>query len=216
MADIYLLNKPFQVLCQFQDPDGRQTLASYIDVPKVYAAGRLDFDSEGLLLLTADGAVQHAITDPKAKQSKSYWVQVEGEIDQQALQSLREGVQLKDGPTLPANAKKIQEPMIWSRNPPIRQRANIPTSWLDLTITEGRNRQIRRMTAAVGYPTLRLIRYRIAQWSLEDLQPGEWRKEITNIPVKAPETSNNDRPRRLKTGHARVRRPASRKNRRKD
>ncbi len=183
MTEIYLLNKPYHVLCQFRDTEGRQTLANFINIPEVYAAGRLDFDSEGLLLLTSDGAVQHAISSPTAKQRKSYWVQVEGDIDEQALQSLQNGVQLKDGPTLPATAEKIAEPNIWPRNPPIRERASIPTSWINLSITEGRNRQVRRMTAAVGYPTLRLIRHQIAEWSLKDLLPGEWRKETADIPL---------------------------------
>lgn len=173
---LVLLNKPFDVLCQFTDnsPVARSTLADYIKLPGVYAAGRLDRDSEGLLLLTNCGKTQHLISDPKHKMAKTYWVQVEGLITDNAIAQLSAGVLLNDGPTLPASAERLTEPQVWPRNPPIRQRADIPTSWLSLTITEGRNRQVRRMTAAVGFPTLRLIRVKIGNWSLGSLGPGEY------------------------------------------
>ena len=170
---LFLFNKPFNVLSQFTDSDARATLADYINTKGIYPAGRLDRDSEGLLLLTNDGRLQQKISDPKHKMAKTYWVQVEGEISQQALQSLRQGVQLKDGLTRPAEAKAIPEPDVWARTPPIRERKSIPTSWLELTIKEGKNRQVRRMTAAVGFPTLRLIRYAIGQWNIDHIKQGE-------------------------------------------
>lgn len=174
MSQLILFNKPFRVLSQFTCPEGgKDTLASYIDQPNVYAAGRLDYDSEGLLLLTDNGALQHRIAHPKHKSDKTYWVQVEGIPSDTAIETLKTGVTLKDGVTLPAKAKVINEPLLWERTPPIRQRANSPTSWLEIIIREGKNRQIRRMTAAVGLPTLRLIRASIGEWSLEDLQPGQ-------------------------------------------
>ncbi len=173
---IILFNKPFNVLCQFTDPENRPTLADYIPHKGVYAAGRLDRDSEGLLLLTDQGKLQHRISHPDNKMAKTYQVQVEGDIDEAALQRLRDGLLLKDGPTLPARARRIGEPAnLWERHPPIRQRKRIPDSWLELTIREGRNRQVRRMTAATGFPTLRLIRTRIGDWRLGDLQPGQYR-----------------------------------------
>lgn len=176
MSCLILFNKPFGVLCQFRDKDGRPVLADHISRPGVYPAGRLDHDSEGLLLLTDDGLLQGRIADPRWKLPKTYWVQVEGEITEAALERLRHGVMLNDGLTLPAEAKRMNTPSLWERTPPIRYRASIPTSWISLTIREGRNRQVRRMTAAAGFPTLRLVRAAIGPWSLGSLQPGEWRE----------------------------------------
>jgi len=171
---LVLFNKPFNVLCQFTDQSGRETLADYIPIKRIYPAGRLDRDSEGLLLLTDHGKLQNLIASPSFKLPKTYWVQVEGNIDEHAIASLETGVELNDGTTAPARATIIDEPQVWPRDPPIRERKLIPTSWLELTITEGRNRQVRRMTAAVGIPTLRLIRVAIGPWSLDDLQPGKF------------------------------------------
>ncbi len=173
---LLLLNKPFQVMCQFTDGAGRETLADYVDVPGVYAAGRLDYDSEGLLLLTNVGWLQHWIAEPRYKLPKTYLVQVERVPDANALRQLANGVWLNDGMTRPAEVELIEAPQVWERVPPIRYRKNVADAWLRLTITEGRNRQVRRMTAAVGHPTLRLIRARIGEWSLGDLPPGEWRE----------------------------------------
>ncbi|HEV7372796.1 pseudouridine synthase [Arenibaculum sp.] len=178
MAKLILFNKPYGVLPQFTDAElGRPTLARYIDVPGIYPAGRLDRDSEGLLVLTNDGPLHARIAHPRHKLAKTYWVQVEGIPPRDAVQRLEEGIDLKDGPTLPARARLMDEPEgLWPRDPPVRHRALIPTSWLELTLTEGRNRQVRRMTAAVGYPTLRLIRWAIGPWSLDGLAPGQWRE----------------------------------------
>lgn len=176
MPSLILFNKPFQVLCQFRDKDGRPVLADYIRRPGVYPAGRLDHDSEGLLLLSDDGELQARIADPKWKLPKTYWVQVEGEVTDEALKQLQQGVVLNDGPTLPAEARRLEAPDLWERHPPIRYRANIPTSWLELVIREGRNRQVRRMTAAVGFPTLRLVRMAIGPWTVAGLAPGQWRE----------------------------------------
>lgn len=177
MGRILLFNKPYGVICQFSRDGLHPTLADYIALPDFYPAGRLDTDSEGLLVLTDDGPTQHRITDPKYKLDKTYWVQVEGLVNEVALTQLRLGVKLADFTTQPAEACVIEEPPgLWPRNPPIRQRKNIPTSWISLTIREGKNRQVRRMTAAVGLPTLRLIRCRIGEWTLDTLAPGQWRQ----------------------------------------
>ncbi len=175
MTRVILLNKPYGVLCQFTDPDGRPTLADHVDVPRVYPAGRLDTDSEGLVVLTDDGAQQARIADPRHKLEKTYLVQVDGAITEAALESLRRGVTLNDGPTSPASAVAIADPGLPPRTPPIRVRRDIPTSWIALTIREGRNRQVRRMTAAVGHPTLRLMRVAVGPWRVDGLAPGEWR-----------------------------------------
>ncbi len=179
MSRLILFNKPYGVLSQFTDrgtETARATLSDYVTVPGVYPAGRLDRDSEGLLLLTDDGRLQARIADPKFKLPKSYWVQVEGEPTQDALEALRRGVRLNDGLTRPAGAELIPIPDLWPRDPPVRFRKSVPDSWIELTIREGRNRQVRRMTAAVGLPTLRLVRARIGDWTLGGLQPGEWRE----------------------------------------
>ncbi len=176
---LILFNKPYGVLCQFSDESadgGRPTLAAFIDLPGVYPAGRLDLDSEGLLLLTDDGRLQARIADPRFKTPKTYLAQVEGDISEAALASLRGGVILKDGLTRPAEVDRIDDPGLWPRDPPIRFRKSVPDSWLSLTIREGRNRQVRRMTAAVGHPTLRLVRWRIGDWTVDGIEPGEWRK----------------------------------------
>jgi 23S rRNA pseudouridine2457 synthase len=173
---LILFNKPFNVLSQFTDKEGRHTLAEFISVSKVRAAGRLDYDSEGLLLLTDDGALQTRIAEPKHKLPKTYWVQVEGVPSTEALKKLRDGVPLNDGLTLPAEVRLIPEPGLWPRDPPIRFRKDIPTAWIELIITEGRNRQVRRMTAAVGYPTLRLVRVAVGPYRLDGIEPGEWRE----------------------------------------
>ncbi|EEX91857.1 pseudouridine synthase family 1 protein [Vibrio orientalis CIP 102891 = ATCC 33934] len=174
---VVVFNKPFDTLSQFTDGDGRKTLADYITVKDVYAAGRLDRDSEGLMVLTNDGILQARLTQPNSKSPKTYWVQVDGAPSDEDLDKLRKGVELKDGMTLPAKVEVMDAPNVWERNPPVRFRANIPTTWLAITIIEGRNRQVRRMTANIGFPTLRLIRYSMGDVTLGDLQPGEW-KEI--------------------------------------
>lgn len=178
MARIILFNKPYGVLSQFTSEDGHPGLKEFIPLAGVYAAGRLDADSEGLLILTDDGRLQHRLTDPKHKLAKTYWVQVEGEPDEAALAQLRQGLDLGDFFTRPAQARLIEAPAdLWPRNPPVRFRKSVPTSWLELTIAEGKNRQVRRMTAKVGFPTLRLIRARIGDYVLDGLAPGEWREQ---------------------------------------
>lgn len=195
MANLLLFNKPHGVLSQFSDRDGHFGLSQYLTQPGIYAAGRLDHDSEGLLLLTDDGKLQSTISDPRHKLKKTYWVQVEGEVTQSALAQLMQGVKLKDGTTRPASAKLIAPPLLWTRNPPIRQRQNQPTSWIELQISEGKNRQVRRMTAATGFPTLRLIRVAIGNWTLGNLLPGQYRWETIHLPTKKP---LRQRPKRAK------------------
>ncbi|MEM1114034.1 MAG: pseudouridine synthase [Pseudomonadota bacterium] len=181
--NLILLNKPFQVLSQFSDSEGRQTLANFVDAPGYKAAGRLDYDSEGLLLLTSDGRLQQQIANPRHKRWKTYLVQVEGHADEEALARLKAGIELKDGPTLPARVRSLPEPeWLWPRQPPIRTRRHIVDTWLELSIREGRNRQVRRMTAAVGLPTLRLVRTRVGDWSVEDIAPGSFRQLKINMP----------------------------------
>ncbi len=176
MARLILFNKPYLVLCQFTDPEGRPTLADYIPIREVYPAGRLDYDSEGLVLLTDSGKLQDTIADPRNKLPKTYWVQVEGLPDEAALAKLAAGVELKDGPTRPAQVRRMDEPELWPRVPPVRFRKEIPTGWIELIIMEGRKRQVRHMTAAVGFPTLRLVRVSVGTWKLGKLKPGEWRE----------------------------------------
>jgi 23S rRNA pseudouridine2457 synthase len=184
-------------MSQFSQLDDKATLAQYIDIPEVYPAGRLDYDSEGLLLLTGDGNLQHRISHPKHKLEKTYWVQVEGSPDSAARKALSSGVQLNDGPTLPARVRLLDEPALWDREPPIRVRQAIPTHWIEVIISEGRNRQVRRMTAAVGLPTLRLVRMAIGPWQLHDLRPGAWRAVEVEVPAGSEETA----PRRGRGGH---------------
>ena len=194
-------NKPFDVLPQFTDranaDSPRSTLSEFIDLPGVYPAGRLDRDSEGLMLLTDHGRLQAQISDPKHKMPKTYWVQIEGRPDAAALKALRDGIELKDGVTRPARARQIDEPeRLWPRNPPIRERKTVSDSWVELTIHEGRNRQVRRMTAAVGHPTLRLIRARIGDWSLEGLAPGQWDSLTMPVLDNGSQRKRDRRPRR--------------------
>ncbi len=188
MSQLILLNKSYGILSQFTDSAGRPTLADLIGAPGHYPVGRLDRDSEGLLLLTDDGRWQHHIAHPANKMSKTYWVQVEGEPDEVQLKRLRQGILLVDGLALPAKVQRINTPVcLWPRTPPVRHRKKIPTAWLALTLVEGRNRQVRRMTATIGHPTLRLIRYRIGSWTLDGLLPGQWRSiELPGSPLQHP------------------------------
>jgi 23S rRNA pseudouridine2457 synthase len=212
MAALILFNKPYGVLSQFTTKEDRPILAQYIRIPNVYPAGRLDHDSEGLLLLTDDGDLQHHIAHPAHKLPKTYWVQVEGAPNSYALTKLRLGVELNDGMTQPAEVRLIPTPKLWERDPPIRDRANIPTQWMEIVITEGRNRQVRRMTAAVGHPTLRLVRVKIGNWTLEGIEPGKYKTETVHTPKssssqpkrnssatsKKPGTARNERTRNEK------------------
>jgi len=184
MPRLLILNKPYGVLCQFSGAAGRPTLKEFVRIPGVYAAGRLDRDSEGLVALTDDGRLQATIADPRHKLEKRYWVQVEGIPGQDALRAFRRGLVLADGPTLPATIRLMATPPVWPRDPPIRFRRAIPTSWLEIVLREGRNRQVRRMTASIGFPTLRLVRFQVGPWNLEGLAPGEWR-EIAPPPLEA-------------------------------
>jgi 23S rRNA pseudouridine2457 synthase len=184
---VLLLNKPYGVLCQFTDEAGRATLKDFVPLPGVYAAGRLDADSEGLLVLTDDGALQHRIADPRHKLTKTYLVQIEGVMDEAALDALRAGVDLGDFHTRPCGARGVPEPdWLWPRDPPVRFRKSVPTSWVEIVLSEGKNRQVRRMTAKVGYPTLRLIRLAIGPWRLDGLQPGQWRESPLTPGAPAP------------------------------
>lgn len=201
MATVVLFNKPFNVLSQFSDQQSRATLADYIDIKGVYPAGRLDYDSEGLLVLTDDGELQHQISHPDAKLPKTYWVQVEGSPRDDDLQPLREGVALNDGRCKPAQVRLIEEPKLWVRNPPIRERNSVPTRWLAITLSEGRNRQVRRMTAAVGHPTLRLVRIAIGNWRLNNLQPGEY--SVETVHRRATPTRRRTKPRKATTNNRR-------------
>lgn len=201
MSRIILFNKPFNVLCQFTDRQGRATLADYIAQSGVYAAGRLDYDSEGLVVLTDSGQLQHQISHPDRKLSKTYWAQLEGCPSDEALEQLRRGVQLNDGPCKPARVRCIDEPDgLWPRDPPVRFRKNQPTSWIELTISEGRNRQVRRMTAAIGHPTLRLVRRRVGDWSVDNLAPGQWRELRIHAPQSPSPRTATRRP--IKAGAA--------------
>lgn len=199
MSQLILFNKPYQVMSQFSPSGDKQTLAHFLDIPGVYPAGRLDYDSEGLLLLTDDGGWQHRISDPAHKLPKTYWAQVEGVVDDGAIARLRAGVELNDGPTRPAQVRALPAPALWERDPPIRVRQSIPTHWLELRISEGRNRQVRRMTAAVGLPTLRLVRVAVGEWRLDDLLPGAWRRlELPPSPARnTPRRPAVRRPRRV-------------------
>lgn len=211
MARLILLNKPFNILSQFTTDSDKRTLAAFITEKGLYPAGRLDYDSEGLLLLTDNGQLQHHIAHPKHKKPKTYWAQVENIPNPQALEQLRQGVELKDGKTLPAKAKLIDDSdprllELWPRNPPIRERQSIPTAWIELTITEGKNRQVRRMTAAVGHPTLRLVRKCIGDWSVKGLAPGEFKELEVEAPKAAPK-ENRSQARKPSKSHTGSRRP---------
>ncbi|RDX35657.1 pseudouridine synthase [Kangiella sp. HD9-110m-PIT-SAG07] len=197
MSQLVLFNKPFNTLCQFTGELGDSTLADFIAIPEVYPAGRLDKDSEGLLLLTDDGQLQHQIANPKKKMSKTYWVQVEGAPSDDDLEPLRQGVSIQKYETKPAQVSIMTEPTVWPRNPPVRERKNVPDTWLKLSIKEGKNRQVRRMTAAIGFPTLRLIRAQIGPWSLAELMPGEY-KVIDVDPPRGVKSNPSSTPNKLR------------------
>ncbi len=194
--NIILLNKPYRVLSQFTDSQGRRTLAEFVDEPGFYPAGRLDYDSEGLILLCDDGRLQQRISNPQGGHWKTYLLQLEGQIDEAALNALQTGVKLKDGLTRPARVHLIDNPPLWTRSPPVRYRAAIPTSWIEIAIQEGRNRQLRRMAAAVGFPVLRLVRTAIGDWTLGQLQPGEQRRETVHLPRSHPQRRQRGRAQR--------------------
>ena len=185
MAELILFNKPYRVLSQFTDRQGRPTLADWIDAPGFYPAGRLDFDSEGLLLLCDDGALQQRISNPRHRHWKSYWLQLEGRISDAAITALRRGVELRDGPTLPARVRRIAPPQLWQREPPVVAHHRDGSSWIEIAVCEGRNRQLRRMAAAVGHPVLRLVRTAIGDWRLADLAPGAWERRRVHLPRAA-------------------------------
>ena len=200
MSKLVLFNKPFNVLSQFTDDAGRKTLADYIEIAGVYPAGRLDYDSEGLLLLTDDGRLQAQISSPKFKLNKTYWVQVEGQVTEEHCRRLLDGVQLKDGMARAVKCRPIEEPELWPRIPPIRHRPSVPDSWLELVINEGRNRQVRRMTAAVGLPTLRLIRAAIGSWTLDNLESGSHRIDTVHLPEANRSKTKNRKPQKKRSG----------------
>jgi 23S rRNA pseudouridine2457 synthase len=196
MSRVIVFNKPFGTVCRFGEEEGRHTLGDWLDIPRVYPAGRLDRDSEGLVVLTDDGGLAHRITHPKRKLTKTYWVQVEGTPDTRALAALRQGVALREATTRPARVRSMTAPAsLWERDPPIRYRARIATTWLELALREGRNRQVRRMTAHVGHPTLRLVRVAIGPWRLDGLAPGQWRRETLHAPRRPPAGARRGRAR---------------------
>lgn len=193
MAELILFNKPYRVLSQFTDRQGRPTLADWIDAPGFYPAGRLDFDSEGLLLLCDNGALQQRISNPRHRHWKSYWLQLEGHIDDDAIETLRRGVGLRDGMTAPARVRPIAPPQLWQREPPVIARHRDGSSWIEIAIVEGRNRQLRRMAAAVGHPVLRLVRTAIGDWQLADLAPGAWERRRVHLPRAAVRRGRSDK-----------------------